>query len=43
MDNDLVTAVELGASAVAHSLSPWQLFLQADIIVKAVIILLIVC
>ncbi len=43
MENNLVTAVELGADAVANSLSPWQLFLEADIIVKAVIILLIVC
>ena len=43
MENNLVTAVEFGANAVANSLSPWQLFLEADIIVKAVIILLIVC
>ena len=43
MENELVTAMEIGAGAVAHSLSPWELFLQADIIVKAVIILLIVC
>ncbi|MEC9454517.1 MAG: Tol-Pal system subunit TolQ, partial [Pseudomonadota bacterium] len=42
MDNNLVTAMELGAGSVAHSLSPWQLFLEADIIVKAVIILLVV-
>ena len=42
MDNNLVTAMELGGVAVAHSLSPWQLFLEADIIVKAVIILLVV-
>ena len=41
MENDVVTAVELGASAISHNLSPWQLFLQADIIVKAVILLLI--
>ncbi|SVD31320.1 uncharacterized protein METZ01_LOCUS384174, partial [marine metagenome] len=43
MDTNLVTAMELGADAVSHSLSPWQLFLEADIIVKAVILLLIVC
>ncbi len=43
MENELVTAMEIGAGAVAHSLSPWELFLQADLIVKAVIILLIVC
>ena len=43
MENNLVTAVELGAGAVANSLAPWQLFLEADIIVKAVIVLLIVC
>ena len=43
MENNLVTAMELGAGGVASSLSPWQLFLEADIIVKAVIILLIVC
>ena len=43
MDTNLVTAMELGAGAVSHSLSPWQLFLEADIIVKAVILLLIVC
>jgi len=36
MDSTLVTAF-------AHSLSPWQLFLQADLIVKAVILLLIIC
>ena len=43
MDTNLVTAMELGAGAVSHNLSPWQLFLEADIIVKAVILLLIVC
>ncbi len=43
MDTTLVTAVELGTGAVTDSLSPWQLFLQADLIVKAVILLLIVC
>lgn len=43
MDTSLVTAVELGADAVSSSLSPWELFLQADIIVKAVILLLIAC
>ena len=43
MDTNLVTAMELGADAVSHNLSPWQLFLEADIIVKAVILLLIVC
>jgi biopolymer transport protein TolQ len=36
MDSTLVTGF-------AHSLSPWQLFLQADLIVKAVILLLIIC
>jgi biopolymer transport protein TolQ len=36
MDSTLVTAF-------AHSLSPWQLFLQADLIVQAVILLLIIC
>jgi biopolymer transport protein TolQ len=43
MDSTLVTAVELGTDAVAHSLSPWQLFMQADLIVKAVILILIAC
>ena len=43
MENNLVTAMELGADAVTNSLAPWQLFLEADIIVKAVIVLLIVC
>ena len=41
MDTTLVTAVELGTGAVADSLSPWQLFIQADLIVKAVILVLI--
>ena len=41
MDTTLVTAVELGSDAVAHSLSPVQLFLEADLIVKAVILVLI--
>ena len=35
MDTNLVTAMELGAGAVSNSLSPWQLFLEADIIVTA--------
>ena len=43
MDTSIVTAVELGADAVAHGFSPWQLFVQADIIVKAVILLLAAC
>ena len=43
MDTNLITAMEFGVGAVSHSLSPWQLFLEADIIVKAVILLLIVC
>ena len=43
MDSTLVTAVELGTDAIAHSLSPWQLFMQADLIVKAVILILIAC
>ena len=43
MDSTLVTAVELGTDAVAHSLSPWQVFMQADLIVKAVILILIAC
>ena len=42
MESDLVRTVEIGAGAVADSLSPWSLFLQADIIVKAVIIVLLV-
>ena len=41
MDTTLVTAVELGSDAVAHSLSPVQLFLEADLIIKAVILVLI--
>jgi biopolymer transport protein TolQ len=41
MDNDLVTAMQIGSGAVSHALSPWELFLQADIIVKVVILLLI--
>lgn len=43
MDSDLITAIEVGSTLAVHDLSPWQLFLQADIIVKAVIILLIAC
>ena len=40
MDNRVVDAVALGANA-AHDLSPWALFLQADLIVKLVMILLL--
>ncbi len=41
MENDLLMAVELGREA-ATSLSPWQLFIESDLIVKAVIVLLVV-
>ena len=42
MESDLVRAVEIGASAVAEDFSLWSLFLQADIIVKAVIVVLLI-
>jgi len=42
MEPEVVTAVGLGVEAVSSSLSPWRLFLEADIIVKAVIIVLVV-
>ena len=42
MESDLVRAVEIGASAVAEDFSLWGLFLQADIIVKAVIVVLLI-
>jgi len=42
MESDLVRAVEIGASAVAEDFSLWGLFLQADVIVKAVIVVLLI-
>lgn len=42
MESDVVTAVGLSVDAVGASLSPWQLFMQADIVVKAVILVLVV-
>jgi biopolymer transport protein TolQ len=42
MDPNLVTSASLGAAAVsAHSLSPWALFLQADLVVKSVLLILL--
>ena len=41
MESDFVRAVEIGAGAVADSLSLWSLFMQADVVVKAVIIVLL--
>jgi biopolymer transport protein TolQ len=40
MENDAVDATGLGAQA-AHDLSVWGLFMQADIVVKAVMLLLV--
>ena len=42
MESDLVRAVEIGASAVVDDFSLWSLFMQADIIVKAVIVVLLI-
>ena len=42
MESDLLHAVEIGANAVAEDFSLWGLFLQADIIVKAVIVVLLI-
>lgn len=41
MESDFIRAVEIGAGAVADSLSPWSLFMQADVVVKAVIVVLL--
>lgn len=41
MKSDVFRAVEIGASAVAKDFSLWGLFMQADAIVKAVIVLLL--
>ena len=40
MESDLLHAVEIGTNAVAEDFSLWGLFLQADIIVKAVMVVL---
>ncbi len=42
MESDFLRTVEIGAGAVSDSLSPWSLFVEADIIVKAVIVVLVV-
>ena len=42
METDLTRAVEIGVNAVADDFSLWGLFLQADIIVKAVIVVLLI-
>ena len=42
MESDLLRAVEIGANAVAEDFSLWGLFLQADVIVKAVIVVLLI-
>ncbi len=41
MENRVVESIAAGANAVPHDLSPWGLFLQADPIVKGVMLLLI--
>jgi biopolymer transport protein TolQ len=41
MDPTLVQSAPLGAAPLAHDLSVWGLFMQADIVVKAVMILLL--
>ncbi|MFN4090084.1 MAG: protein TolQ [Alphaproteobacteria bacterium] len=41
MDNRLVDSMAVGANAAAHDLTPWGLFLQADPVVKAVMLLLV--
>lgn len=38
-----VLAQQIGAAAISADLSPWELFIQADIIVKLVMIILIGC
>src|SRR3546814_9691044 len=41
MENRNVDSIAAGANAVPHDLSPWGLFLQADPVVKIVMLLLI--
>lgn len=41
MDPNAVQSAPLGGAALAHDLSVWGLFMQADIVVKAVMILLL--
>jgi len=41
MESQIVDTVALGGAAAAHSLSVWSLFLRADWVVKAVILLLL--
>ena len=43
MEQDLVVAAEVGSATISAHLSPWGLFVQADIIVKAVMIILVAC
>lgn len=41
MENNVVDAVALGGSVAAHDLSLWGLFLQADFVVKTVMVMLL--
>jgi biopolymer transport protein TolQ len=41
MENRVVEAVAVGAANAAHDLSPWALFLQADWVVKIVMLMLL--
>lgn len=41
MENRVVEAVAVGAANAAHDLSPWALFLQADWVVKLVMLMLL--
>ena len=43
MEPNLVAAAEVGSATISAHLSPWALFLQADIIVKVVMIVLVAC
>ena len=41
MESDLVATASLGGAEISAHLSPWALFIQADFIVKAVMIILV--
>ena len=43
MESDLVASASIGGAEISAHLSPWALFIQADFIVKAVMIILVAC
>ena len=42
MESDFLRTIEIGANAVADDFSLWNLIMQADVIVKAVIVVLVI-